>query len=108
MYITKPRRQAAQHRRNEKMKPIETYFDIMPRPMDAHLNPGKSYDQRKAERDDVRERYLQQELGKLRFDTEEKAQQRIEAEIDSGRFEEGELMIAEGADLYLEDLNHDQ
>ena len=78
-----------------------TYFDIMPRPMSRHLNPGKSYDQRKAERDDVRERYLQQALGKLKFDTEEKAQQRIQEEIEAGRFDEGELIIEEGIDLYL-------
>ena len=71
----------------------------MPRPMSRHLNPGKSYDQRKAERDDVRERYLQQELGKLRFDTEEEAQQRVREEIEAGRFDEGELMIEEGVDL---------
>ena len=83
------------------MKPIDTYFDIMPRPMSRHLNPGKSYDQRKAERDDVRQRYLQQELGKLKFDTEEEAQQRIQEEIEAGRFNEGELIIAEGVDLWI-------
>lgn len=77
------------------------YFDIMARPMSRHLNPGKSYDQRKAERDDVRERYLQQEIGKLKFDTEEEAQQRIQEEIKAGRFDEGELIITEGIDLYL-------
>ena len=85
------------------MKSSDIYFEIMTKLMRDFREAGKPFKQQKEEFYELRDRF-RRHFGieqHFKFATRKDAEKRLAELMATNNFSEGELLVVEGADLYL-------